>query len=156
MKTTRKDSPIRDLVMSLLTGWLWAIPFALFFALIMGGESKGQLGGVYLVSVVFAYCNIFANWFARNVIKPALHRKNPATLTSPSRIMADVLAYIGCAIAGSMIAAVLIHTFIFHGFLGSLRAIGSVAAFTRLFAALFVGMSYAYHFYKDSLARARA
>ena len=156
MKTTRKDSPLRELVMSLLTGWLWAIPFALFFALIMGGESKGQLGGVYLVSVVFAYCNILANWFARNVIKPALHRKNPATLTSPSRIMADVLAYIGCAIAGSMIAAVIIHTFIFHGFLGSLRAIGSVAAFTLLFAALFVGLSYAYHFYKDSLARARA
>jgi len=155
MKTTRKESsPARELVVSLLTGWIWAIPFALFFSLVMGGFR--QFLGVYQVSVVFAYCNMITNWAARNFLVPALHRKNPAAITHPSRLVADVLTYIASAIVGSMTAAMIIHTFLFPGFLGSLRAVGAVAAFTLLFAVLFVGLSYAYHFYKDSLLRVRA
>jgi len=154
MKTTRKDSPAKELLFSLLTGWIWAIPFALFFSLVMGGFR--QFLGVYQVSVVFAYCNMLTNWAARNFIVPALHRKTPAATTNPARLLADVLTYLASAIVGSMTAAMIIHTFLFPGFLGSLRAVGSVAAFTLLFAVLFVGLSYAYHFYKDALLRARS
>src|SRR5262245_66518925 len=53
MKGTRmarkESSPLKELVFSLLTGWIWALPFALFFSLVMGGFR--QFLGVYQVSV---------------------------------------------------------------------------------------------------------
>ena len=157
-KKGHSESPLRELVGMLLTGWLWAVPFALFFSLVAGG-GRSQFLGIYLVSLIFAYCNMTMNWVARHAIVPALHRKDPpapGAQTKPARLLADILTFVACAIVGSMVAAWLIHRFLFPGFLGSLRAVGSVAAFTLLFSALFVGLSYAYHFYKDSLARARA
>jgi hypothetical protein len=155
----RPETPGRELVGMLLTGWLYAIPFTVFFALVAGGWGRAQLLGIYLVSLVFAYCNMTANWAARNFIVPAFHRREAAVAGAaykPARILTDVATYVGTAILGSFLAAVIVHLFIFPGFLGSLRAVGTVAAFTLLFAALFVGLSYAYYFYKDSLARVRS
>jgi hypothetical protein len=141
----------------LLTGWLYAIPFTLFFVLVTGASGRAQVLGVYEVSVVFAYCNMLANWVVRNFLTPALHRRaQGAGSTKSSQVLTDVAAYGGAAILGSMLAAVLIHLAIFPGFLGSLRSVAVVALFTLLFAGLFVGVSFAYHFYKDSIARARS
>lgn len=154
-----RKGPIRELVGMLLTGWLYAIPFTIFFALVTGSGGRSQFVGIYLVSVVFAYCNMLANWASRSFLVPALHRREAPAVGAalkPGRILTDVAAYVGSAILGSFVAAVIVHLFILPGFLGSLRSIGVVAAFTLLFAALFVGLSYAYHFYRDSLQRVRS
>ena len=106
--TTRKarpESPARELLHMMLTGWVYAIPFALFFALVTGAGGKAQFLGVYFVSVVFAYCNMTANWATRNFLTPAMHRR-ASTASKRSQILADVAAYVGAAILGSGLAAV--------------------------------------------------
>jgi len=158
-RKARPESPGRELLGMTMTGWLYAIPFTLFFVLVTGASGRAQVLGVYLVSVVFAYCNMTANWATRNFVTPALHRRAPEAVSAAARssqILADVAAYVGAAIVGSGLAAVIVHLFIYPGFLGSLRSIAVVATFTLLFAALFVGVSFAYHFYKDSIARVRS
>jgi len=156
-RKARPESPARELLGMLLTGWIYAIPFTFFFVLVTGASGRSQFIGVYEVSVVFAYCNMLANWATRNFLTPALHRRaQGAGSSKSSQILADVAAFVAAAILGSMLAAVIVHMFIFPGFLGSLRSIAVVAVFTLLFAGLFVGVSFAYHFYKDSLARVRS
>lgn len=156
-RKARPESPGRELLGMMLTGWLYAIPFTLFFVLVTGASGRAQFIGVYEVSVVFAYCNMLANWATRNFLTPALHRRaQGAGSSKSSQVLADVAAFVAAAVLGSMLAAVLVHLFIFPGFLGSLRSIAVVAVFTLLFAGLFVGVSFAYHFYKDSIVRARS
>jgi serine phosphatase RsbU (regulator of sigma subunit) len=154
-RTARPRTKLSTLVTLLWKGPLMAIPFAIFFGVVMGGTWE-TIKAVYLISLVFSYANMLATWLARWFLIPRLHRKEEVRGDRGRAIVTDVVAYAASAIAASLGAALLIHWTIYPGFLGSIRQFAVVAMYTLLFAALFIGMSYAYHFYKDSIARARS
>jgi serine phosphatase RsbU (regulator of sigma subunit) len=152
-RAARPDNARSSFLSVLLWGPIYAIPFALFFGILMGGTWKGYLQ-VYEVSLVFTYFNSIASWATRWFLIPALHRGRASNRSRT--LMMDVACHVVAAIVGSLGAAVVLHFTFVPGFLGSLRAIVLVGLFTLLFAALFIGLSYAYHFYQDSLLRARS
>ncbi|MEP7027956.1 MAG: PP2C family protein-serine/threonine phosphatase [Candidatus Eisenbacteria bacterium] len=156
-RKARPATPLSGLVAILWRGVFFAIPFALFFGLLTGG-GWAALPSIYAVSLVFTYCNALASWVVRWFVRPGL--EGSAGAGSPTArgkaILLDVTAYAGAAIAASMLAAGIIHFTIFPGFLGSARQFAIVALFSLLFAALFIGVAYAYHFYEDALLRARS
>ena len=137
----------------LLWGPILAIPFALFFGVLMG-SSWAEYLQIYEGSLVFSYFNGIASWATRWFLIPALHRGRPQDRART--LVLDIACHVAGAIVGSLSAAVVIHYTFIPGFLGSLRSVLMVGLFTLLFAALFIGVAYSYHFYQDSLARARS
>ncbi len=156
-RKARPDTPFASLVKILWRGVFYAIPFAIFFGVLMGG-TWAAFRGIYLVSLVFTYCNSLASWAVHWFLIPALRGRKDAAFatTRANAIVVDVATYAATAIAASLIAATIIHFTILPGFLGSVRQFAVIGLFTLLFAALFIGVSYAYHFYQDALLRARS
>ena len=72
-KPRRPETPRTSLLNVLWRGPLFAIPFALFFGMLMGG-SWAALVGVYKVSLVFTYMNGLLTWAVRWFVIPALGR----------------------------------------------------------------------------------
>jgi len=153
-RARRPATPRTSLLSVLWRGPLYAIPFALFFGMLMGG-SWAALVGVYKVSLIFTYTNGLMTWAVRWFVIPALGRGD-TQLTKQRKILRDVACYFAAALVGSLTAALIIHLTIFPGFLGSPRQFAVLGMFTLLFAAVFIGVSYSYHFYQDSLTRARS
>jgi len=154
-RNARPDTPAASLLKILWRGPLLAIPFAVFFSVVLGG-TLAMFRGVYVVSLMFSYANALAVWAARWFLIPRLSGGPAAKAGRPRAVITDVIAYAGAAIAGSLAAATLLQFTILPGFLGSLRQVATVGMFTLLFAALFIGVSYAWHFYKDALLRVRS
>jgi serine phosphatase RsbU (regulator of sigma subunit) len=154
-RPARPDSPVSSLLKLLWRGPLIAIPFAVFFTVVMGG-SLAVFRTVYLVSLIFSYANGLAVWAARWLVIPRLSGGGRERGGRAGAIVTDVVAYAGAAISGSLGAALLLQFTILPGFLGSFRQVAVVGMYTLLFAALFIGVSYAWHFYQDALLRARS
>jgi serine phosphatase RsbU (regulator of sigma subunit) len=156
-RSSRPDTAVSQLVYFLWAGVFWAIPFALFFGFLSGG-TWAAFRTIYLVSVVFTYCNALASWAARWFVIPAVsgRKEGDRASTRSNAIVLDVVIHVTAVLAGSLIAATIVHFTLIKGFLGSARAFVVVGMFTLLFAALIIGLSYAYHFYKDALVRARS
>ena len=150
--------PARSRALTDLLGLLWrqalfAIPFALFFGLILGGGLR-TLRTVYMLSAVFSYCIGFASWMAQYVLTPLLLRGGEGLFKGG--LARHVLVHFGSAVAGAYVAAILIHVLIMPGFLGSPRRVMVMTAFTLIFSALIGGLAYAWRFYQTALQRARS
>jgi len=154
-RNARADTAASSLVKVLWRSPLLAIPFAVFFSVVLGG-TLAMFRGIYVVSLIFSLANALAVWAVRWFLIPRLSGGPNAKGSRAGAIVTDVVAYAGAAIAGSLAAATLLHFTILPGFLGSLRQVATVGMFTLLFAALFIGVSYAWHFYKDALLRVRS
>ncbi len=133
---------------------LWALPFALFFGVLYAGDWRGIVR-VLEISVVFAFCVRFGLAAVTYLILPRL---------DPSRVEAMAgtgfptrsLWYAVGAVVGSYVAAIIVHLWIWHQFLGGWRAFAGNGMFALLFTALFSGLSYARTFYLQAVDRARA
>jgi serine phosphatase RsbU (regulator of sigma subunit) len=147
----RPDTPASSLFRMFWLGAVLAVPFALFFKLLFGGP-RSSFFSFYLVSLIFCYANWTATWSVGWVLVPRLlgGRKGGKA------IVTEVVAYGGAAIAASFAAATILHFTLIPGFLGNFRQFAIVGMFTLLFAALFIGLSYAAHFYQEAIQRARS
>ena len=150
-RTPRPQTPLSSLVRMLWVGALLAIPFALFFKLLFGG-ARSSYFSFYLVSIIFCYANSIATWAVGWFLIPRIvgDRKGRKA------IVMEVAAYGWAAIAASFGAAVVLHFTLVPGFLGNFRQFAIIGMFTLLFAALFIGLSYAAHFYNEAIQRARS
>ncbi len=132
---------------------LWALPFAVFF---WAMYTQWTLEGFWItlkVSLVFSYLVGLAVWLAARLVVARLRRR---TGIGGARVAIETATYTSAALVGAYAAAALIHFWILPGFLGSTRAVVVNGLFTLLFAALFGGIGYAMHFYRESLRRAQA
>ena len=150
-RTPRPQTPRSSLIRMLWVGALLAIPFALFFKLLFGG-ARSSFFAFYLVSIIFCYANSIATWAVGWFVVTRLMggRKGGKA------IVLEVASYASAAIIASFAAAVILHFTLVPGFLGNLRQFMIIGMFTLLFAALFIGLSYAAHFYQEAIARARS
>jgi serine phosphatase RsbU (regulator of sigma subunit) len=151
-------SPLRELVGHLWRGPLLAIPFALFFVVIFGGMDRGgfwpALWTSYRIALTFAFSVSLTLWAAFNFTP--LQRIRDSSDRDRGALVRTIGAYLGTSILGSAVGSALVHLFVLPGFLGGGRQIGLVAAFTLLFAVLFLALAFALQYHRASVGRARA
>jgi signal transduction histidine kinase len=131
---------------------LWAVPFAVFFWAMFSSWTLAGLWRSFQVSLVFAYTIGFALWIVQYVVLARLRR---GSRSAGSWVLIESATYMSGVLTAAYIAATINHLWVLPGFLGSTRAVVINGLFSLLFAALFGGIGYAIHFYRESLHRAR-
>jgi len=149
---TRAQSFVRMMVRTPV----FAVPFAIFFS-ILGGGFK-QFGAIYLLSFIFSLCNGLTAWTVGAIMDARRKRMQALGVATNQRLnlTIEIASFVGAAIFGSTAAALIIHYTLIPKFLDDPRQIVQVVMFALLFCALFLGMSYAFHFYGEALAKARS
>src|SRR5215831_2295085 len=101
-----RRGPLAALIRVLWRAPLLAIPFALFFGLLMG-RGRAEYVLLYDLATVFAYANGLALWLMEYFGIPALRARGIVKDPVPRLVATSILA--GASLAGSAIAAILIH-----------------------------------------------
>jgi hypothetical protein len=150
----RRDPPTigERLLKTLWQQPLYAVPFALFFG-VLNGASGATFLLAYKLSLVFAYTIRIALELLEAFALPLFRRGGPFGKV-PLRL--EIPLYAVTSIGASYLAAAIIHFTMMPGFLGSTRSWLINGAFALVFSILFGGVAYAMHFYRESMARARA
>lgn len=151
-RRTRR-TPLQALIRLLLLQWLWAVPFAVFFWAMFASWTLQGLWRAYQISFVFAYVIGLALWAVESFV---IRRLRSRAGTTRSWIVLESSVYTGAAVVGAYVAATINHFWVVPNFLGNPRAMVFNGLFALLFAVMFAGIGYAMHFYRVSLARARA
>ena len=131
---------------------LYAIPFALFFG-VLNGASPKIFFYAYIVSLYFTFTIGILIWAVEYFVSPRL---KPPESKGPNAIFVYMLPYAAASIFGAFLAAYLVRVTIAPTFLGSGREVASLAMFTLLFTALFMGVSMAVYFYQKTIEKTRA
>ncbi len=132
---------------------LWAIPFAVFFGTMYGGARETYVLS-YEISLVFALTIRLAMVALTHLALPALRRDAPAAGRPPLAL--EIALFAAVSVAASYLAAFIIHKTFLPGFLGTTRSLALTGMYALLFSFLIGGIAYASHFYRESIARARA
>jgi len=148
--------PRRRLLRPLLdTLWqqpLWAVPFALFFGTI-GGMTPRIYLRAYLASLVFAYAIRVCIVLHVAFVVPVLRRRFARGRRIP--IWIEASGYGAASMTGSYLATWILSMTLFPGMLRSAQSVIASGAFAIVFTALFGGIAYAVHFYRESVRAAR-
>jgi two-component system LytT family sensor kinase len=131
---------------------LYAIPFALFFGTIYGGNVSTYFMA-YRFSLIFAYTIRITLELLEHFVLPRFRTPGPQGRV-PLRV--EIGLYAATSLGASYLAAAIIHFTLLPGMLGSARSVLINGAFALVFSLLFGGIAYAVHFYRESMARARA
>lgn len=129
---------------------LWSLPFAGFFLLVTGAPTRA-FPLYYGVSLVFTICAMLSVWFTKHWLE---RRVAALPAFASRRTLAIASTYMVMAVLGTMAAAVVLNYSIVPGFMGGARGMLTVAVYCLLFAALFLGISLAISFHRESLERA--
>jgi len=141
----------RSLARTLWQSPLWAVPFAIFFGTMFGG-TWGIYRDAYLVSLVFAVTiRLALVALVFGFLEPMRRRSRGRGPGLPL----EIALYSVVSILGSYLAAYIVHSTFFPGFLASPRSFAVTGMYALLFSTLIGGVAYATHFYKESVARAR-
>ena len=133
---------------------LWAAPFALFFGTMFGGTRDVYLGS-YEISLIFAF-TIRLSMIALHYGLLAGMRRRAQGLNRGKTLAFEIPFYLVTSVLGAFLAAYIVDRTIFPGFLRSPRAFAVTGMYALLFSTLIGGVVYAFHFYHESIARARA
>jgi signal transduction histidine kinase len=154
MTTQRSSRPVwRELLDIAWQQPFWAVPFAIFFGTIYGAN-WATYKGAYLASLVFAFTIRVGLVGVERVVLPRLQRRVPGKRGLP--IPVEIAVYTGASLLLSFLAAFILGQTIMPGMLGSLRSVAINGMFALLFSVLIGGIAYAFHFYRESVAHARA
>jgi serine phosphatase RsbU (regulator of sigma subunit) len=148
-----RPTPLRSLLTLLWRQSLLALPFTAFFGLLFGG-GPASFALAFRISLVFAYVIGLHLWAAEHLVAPRLRIAGDPL--KPGGFARHAALHLGASVAGSYVAALIVHLFVSPGFLGSARSVLVVTMFALLFTALIGGLIYGWHFYRSALARARA
>ncbi len=156
MARTRKPaSPRSEFLRLLWRAPLTAIPFAGFFTILFG-ISWETFRQAYVIALVFSYTISLSVWVVSTWEMRQEGRTGSRAALRGRAIVMSVLRYMGASLLGSFLAALLIHFTIMPGFMGTARSVLLMAVFSLLFASLFIGVSFAFHFYEHAIARVRS
>ena len=134
---------------------LMALPFAAFFTVVMG-LPWAAFGRMYLVSLVFTYVIATAIWLA-GLWEQRAGARGPLDAKAGGRGMVLlILRYMGVSMLATLLAATILHFTLVPGMLGGARQVGVILMYGVLFAALFIGIAFAFTFYHHAIARVRS
>jgi len=133
--------------------FLLAIPFALFFFIIMNGRRLADLVGYYIASLVFSvYINLANHANARWIVP----RLSPTSRASEGRpLVLEIASFATSSLLASLAAALTLNFTLAPGMLGSPQAVLQLVTWSCFFAALVMGLIYSVRFQRQFLDRVR-
>ena len=149
-KASKPLGPWRDLARVTLLLPLWALPFALFFVLVLGAKFSA-FWLYYQVSLVFTTFALLSVWFTKHWLE---RRVMGAARLPVNRTLAVAGTYMFMAVFGTMAAALFLNLAVVPGFLGGARGVLTVLVYCLLFGTLFLGISIALSYHKEAMERA--
>jgi len=149
-RPARERGPWWDLLHTLWKMPLWALPFAGFFLLVTGAPPRA-FKDFYVVSLVFAVCAMGSVWFTRHWLEQRARDLAPRGV-HPTVVIAST--YMAMAVVGTMAGAVVMNLWLVPGFMGNARGVLTLFVYCLLFAGLFLGVSMAVSFHRESVERA--
>ena len=151
----KREKTFLQIVIGLL--WqpaLYAIVAAVFFGTLFGRGLSGYVLA-YQISLVFSYTIAITMSVVSRVLAPRWFPPTEETRFN-ARSVREGLLYMSSSIAGSFLAAAVVHFTVLPGFLGSPRQFLVIAMFALLFSLLSMAVVYAFVFYQKSLDKARS
>jgi len=151
----RKKSPRTPTRAFLTLLWrqaLFAIPFAVFFMLIFGGARETFMA-YFKISLVFSYSIGLSLWAHETFVIPRLFAGEGKSFETSA--LHQGLSYVVVSMTAAAVATFIINRWVAPGAMGSLRGIVVMLVFALLFSVLFLGVSFAFVFYRRSLDKAR-
>ncbi len=148
--TVRRVSPWRDLASLLWKVPLLALPVGLFIQ-ITSGAPLGRFWQYFVVSLVFAVAALVGVWLTTHWLAPPFmaRRKDDRGLTWKVTAL-----HTATALLFGLAAALVVHATLIPGFLGNGRAILTLLTYFVVLGLIFVGLTLAWHFYRESMERA--
>jgi hypothetical protein len=150
MSPARKRSPWRDLAALLWKIPVFALPVGLFIQ-ITSGAPMARFLQYYSVSLVFAGFTLFGVWLTAHWLAGPFIARRP---DAPGLLWKVTALYTGTATLFGVAAALTIHFTLIPGFLGNARAILTLFSYFVMLGLIFVGLTLAWNFYQDAVARA--
>src|SRR5437773_12446955 len=132
----RPPRPIRREILDLI--WqqpLWALPFTLFFS-VLYAKTWSSVVTVFDVSLIFAYCVRFGLMAVTYLVLPRLKPRTLDPLSPGGPFPIRSLWYSAGAVAGSYLAAIIVHLWVMPSFLGGWREVVGTGMFALLFTTL--------------------
>jgi hypothetical protein len=129
-----------------------ALPFALFFGF-QSGEGWPAYVLLYKVCLVFVTVTWLAVAANERWVVPRLAPGHGRA--GRREIVKHTASYTVAAVLGAALSAVLVRLFMIHRFMGNARSVMSLLLYTLLFAALSIGIAYAFHFHGAYMDRVR-
>jgi Stage II sporulation protein E (SpoIIE) len=151
MTTRHPNSALQSLLRLLWRQPLLAVPFAIFFGTIWGSNARSILVA-YKMSLVFSFTIGLFIWATEYLVLPRLRSDGDRT----RQALTQAASYVGASISGSCVAAWIVNRWVMPGFIGSVRSLAVFAMFTLLFCALFMAISYAMSFFRETVERAKS
>src|SRR5262245_16107822 len=139
------------------TAWrtpLFAIPFAVFFGTLFGGEGWSSYLRAYGMALIFGYSIGIFTTLHGFVLLPRVIA--PRMVGGKVPLPFEIASYIVISIIGAFLAGAIVHLTVMPGFLGGPRQFVITLMFSLVFSALVTGVIYGWLFYQQSIARARA
>ncbi len=146
----QRVSPWRDLASLLWKVPLLALPVGLFIQ-VTSGASFDRFAQYFAVSLVFSVYTMLGVWLTTHWLAPPFmaRRKDDRGLTWKVTALHTATAMLfGDA------AALTVHATLIPGFLGNGRAILTLLTYFVVLGLIFVGLTLAWHFYRESIERA--
>lgn len=154
-RTKTPPTPAAEFLHLLWRGPVLSLPFAVFFTVVMGAP-WAWFGRMFLVALIFSYVISLAIWLY-GWWEQRMGGRGPLDAKTGGRgTILTVLRYMAVSLVGTIAGAAIIHFTVLPGFLGSFRALTVVLMYGTLFAALFIGVIFAFHFYEHAIARVRS
>jgi len=130
-----------------------AVPFAIFFCLLYGGDFK-NFASYLAVSLLFAYVIGATVGINRAWILPRLRRASRAG--GNTAFVVEAASFALAAMVGAIITGLILNATLGHGRAISGRSIATFLAFTVVFCSLFLGWIYALRLQRRLTDRIRA
>ncbi|HEY6573278.1 MAG TPA: PP2C family protein-serine/threonine phosphatase, partial [Candidatus Eisenbacteria bacterium] len=132
---------------------LASVLFALFF-LVQSSGRAADLGGYYIVSLVFSFFVNTAVEANRKWVAPRLRGREAEAGTSRPQLL-EIASFAVASLLASGVAALTLHFTLVPDMLGSPSAVARVVMFAGLFTVLFLGVIYALRFQRRLEDRVR-
>ena len=149
-KSERRASPWRDLASLLWKIPLMALPVG-FFIQVTSGASLSRFLEYFTVSLVFAVYTFVGIWLAQHWLVPPFIARRPDQRLLTLKITA---IFTGTAMLFGLAAALTLHFTLVPGLLGTGRAVLTMLIYFVVLGIVFVGITLAYHFYREAMERA--
>src|SRR5262245_40639341 len=128
-----------------------SVPFSLFFGVLWGRGVEGYLQA-YVISLVFGFVISLCIRANEAWVVPRL----PIEGVSRVRVLLHASSYVAAGMVGAFLAAVIVNYAMFSGrMITGWRSIVLLGLFSLVFTLLFVGVSFAVHFYTAYIERVR-
>jgi hypothetical protein len=149
-KPARRPPPWRDLASLLWKVPLMGVPVALFIQ-VTSGAPFSRYGQYYVVSLVFGAYALLGVWIASHWLAPAYMARHAGDRLLTLKVTA---IHSATAMLFASAGALTVHLALIPGFLGTGRAVITLITYFVVLGLIFVGLTLAFHFHRDAMARA--